>query len=56
MDVKDIIKEENKVYWRTPLLTDATLSYCPGCGHGTIHRLIMEVVEEMGIQSETIGI
>ena len=28
----------------------------PGCGHGTIHRLIMEVVEEMGIQEETIGI
>ena len=56
MEVKDIIRPENLVYKRTPLLTDANLSYCPGCGHGTVHRLIMEVVEEMGIQEDTIGI
>jgi 2-oxoglutarate ferredoxin oxidoreductase subunit beta len=56
MDIKDIIKEENKVYSKTPLLNDKVLSYCPGCGHGTTHRLVMEVVEEMDIQSETIGI
>lgn len=56
MDIKDIIKPENLVYRRTPLLTDKTLSYCPGCGHGTVHRLIMEVVEEMNIQEKTIGI
>jgi len=56
MDIKEIIREENKVYCRTPLMTETNLSYCPGCGHGTIHRLIMEVVEEMGIQSEVIGI
>lgn len=56
MDVKDIIKPENLVYTKTKLMTDNILSYCPGCGHGTTHRLIMEVVEEMGIQSETIGI
>lgn len=37
-------------------MTDKTLSYCPGCGHGTAHRMLMEVVDEMGIQSETIGI
>jgi len=56
MDIKEIIKPENMVYQRTKLMTDATLSYCPGCGHGTAHRLIMEVIEEMGIQSETIGV
>ena len=56
MDIKDIIREENKVYSKTPLMTDKVLSYCPGCGHGTTHRLIMEVVEEMGIQEDTIGI
>ena len=56
MEVKEIIRPENLVYKRTPLLTDANLSYCPGCGHGTVHRLIMEVVEEMGIQEDTIGI
>lgn len=56
MDIKDIIREENKVYARTPLMTDKVLSYCPGCGHGTAHRIIMEVVEEMGIQEDTIGV
>jgi 2-oxoglutarate ferredoxin oxidoreductase subunit beta len=56
MEVKDIIKPENLVHKRTPLMTDAVLSYCPGCGHGTVHHLIMEVVEEMGIQKDTIGI
>ena len=54
--VKDIIQKENLVYSKTPLMTDAVLSYCPGCGHGTTHRIIMEVIEEMGIQSEVIGI
>ncbi len=53
---KEIISEENLVYKRTSLLTEKPLSFCPGCGHGTIHRLVMEVIEEMGIQSETIGI
>jgi 2-oxoglutarate ferredoxin oxidoreductase subunit beta len=56
MDIKDIIKPENLVHKRTPLMTDATLSYCPGCGHGTVHHLVMEVIEEMGIQQDTIGI
>jgi 2-oxoglutarate ferredoxin oxidoreductase subunit beta len=53
---KDIIKPENKVFSKTPLLTDKTLSYCPGCGHGTAHRIIAEIIEEMGIQDKTIGV
>ena len=53
---ESIIKEENLVYKKTNLLTSKALSYCPGCGHGTAHRIIMEVIEEMNIQSETIGI
>jgi 2-oxoglutarate ferredoxin oxidoreductase subunit beta len=53
---KDIVKEENLVYKKTDLLTDKPLSYCPGCGHGTAHRLVMEVVEELNVQEETIGI
>ncbi|MGD9493098.1 MAG: thiamine pyrophosphate-dependent enzyme [Bacteroidales bacterium] len=53
---KDIIKPENKVFSKTPLLTDKVLSYCPGCGHGTAHRVVAEVIEEMGIQKDTIGI
>ncbi|HAF29939.1 MAG TPA: 2-oxoglutarate oxidoreductase [Bacteroidales bacterium] len=52
----DIVKEENLVYKKTSLLTDKALSYCPGCGHGTAHRLVMEVVEELNAQEETIGV
>lgn len=54
--IQDIIKEENLVYKKSKVMTDATLSYCPGCGHGTAHRLIAEVIEEMDIQSQTIGV
>lgn len=54
--IKDIIQPENIVYKKTNLLTDRVLTYCPGCGHGTANRLILEVIEEMGITSETIGI
>ena len=52
----EILQPENLVYKRTDLLTEKALSYCPGCGHGTAHRIIMEVIEEMGIQSETIAV
>lgn len=56
MEFKDIIKKENLVYSKSALMTEKPLSYCPGCGHGTVHRLIMEVVEEMGITSDTIAV
>ena len=52
----DIVKPENLVYSRTKVLTDATMHYCPGCGHGTTHRIVAEVIEELGIQDKTIGI
>lgn len=54
--LEDIIKEENLVYKKSKVMTNTTLSYCPGCGHGTTHRLIAEVIEEMGIQDKTIGV
>lgn len=53
---EDIRKEENLVYKRTNVLTDNIMHYCPGCGHGTAHRVVAEVIDEMGIQNETIGI
>lgn len=52
----DIVKPENLVYSRTKVLTDATMHYCPGCGHGTTHRIIAEVIEELGIQDSTVGV
>jgi 2-oxoglutarate ferredoxin oxidoreductase subunit beta len=55
-DRPEIRTPENLVYSKTKVLTDNIMHYCPGCGHGTTHRLLAEVIEEMGIQSETIGI
>ena len=56
IELKEIIKPENLVYKKTELMTDKALSYCPGCGHGTTHRIIMEVIEELGMREDTIGI
>ncbi|MBI5325132.1 MAG: 2-oxoglutarate oxidoreductase [Ignavibacteriae bacterium] len=52
----DICVEENLVYRKPGTLTETELHYCPGCGHGVAHKLLMEVVDEMGIQNETIGV
>ena len=41
---------------RTEVLTDARTHYCPGCGHGIAHRLVAEVIEELGIREKTIAI
>ncbi|MFQ6002093.1 MAG: thiamine pyrophosphate-dependent enzyme [Anaerolineae bacterium] len=48
---------ERKVVFAKPeALTDAPTHYCPGCTHGVIHRLIAEVIDELGIREITIGI
>jgi 2-oxoglutarate ferredoxin oxidoreductase subunit beta len=52
----EIIQDKNLVYKKTDLMREKVLSYCPGCGHGTAHRIIMEVVDDMGIQEDTIGV
>lgn len=44
------------IYKRPQTLTSTRMHYCPGCFHATIHKLLMEVVEEMGIQTKTIGV
>ncbi len=54
--INEIIKPENLVYKRTDIMTESVLSYCPGCGHGTANRLIAEIIEEEGLQSQAIGI
>ena len=56
MNIEDIKKPENIVYKKSSILTDTPMHYCPGCSHGTVHKLVAEVIEEMGIQEETIGI
>lgn len=54
--IEDIIKEENKVFEKTSLFTEKELSYCPGCGHGVVHRLVLETIEEMKIEGTIIGV
>lgn len=44
------------VYERPQSLVDTQMHYCPGCGHGTIHRLIAEVIDELGLRERTIGV
>ncbi len=44
------------VFEKPKALTDAALHYCPGCTHGIIHRLVAEVIDELGIQGRTIGV
>lgn len=56
IDIQDIIKPENLVYEKSSLLTDNVMHYCPGCTHGVVHKLVAEVIEELGIQEQTIGV
>jgi len=51
-----IINPENLVYQKSSLLLDNTMHYCPGCSHGTVHRIVAEVIEEMNMQEKTIGV
>ena len=44
------------VFEKPKSLTDNVLHYCPGCTHGIIHRLIAEVIDELGIEGKTIGV
>ena len=44
------------VFEKPKSLTDAKLHYCPGCTHGIIHRLVAEVLEELGVLGKTIGV
>ena len=44
------------VFEKPKALTDAPLHYCPGCTHGIIHRLVAEVIDELGIAGRTIGV
>jgi len=49
-------KSMDKVWERPDLLIDVPNHYCPGCSHSVVHRLLMEVVEELDIMERTIGI
>ncbi len=56
MELTEIIKPENLVYQKPRLMNDNAMHYCPGCSHGVIHKLVAEVIDEMGMEEKTIGI
>ena len=45
-----------KVFGRPSSLVDVPTHYCPGCHHGIIHRLVAEVIDELGVQDSAIGV
>lgn len=45
-----------KVFTKPHALTDAPFHYCPGCTHGICHRLVAEVLDELKIEGDTIGV
>ena len=56
MDINDIIKPENLVYKKPALMNDNHMHYCPGCSHGVVHKLVAELIEEMGLGDRAVGI
>jgi 2-oxoglutarate ferredoxin oxidoreductase subunit beta len=51
-----MVETTQVVYQRPESFTDVHTHYCPGCTHGVAHRLIAEVVDEMGLREKTIGV
>lgn len=49
-------RPENIVQKKPDLMNDVSMHYCPGCSHGVVHKLIAEVIAEMGMEEKTIGI
>ena len=56
MTKEEIMQPENIVYRKPELLNDVPMHYCPGCSHGVVHKLVSEVIAEMGMTDKTIAI
>ena len=56
MTKEEIIQKENLVYQKPELLNDVPMHYCPGCSHGVVHKLVSEVIAEMGMADKTIAV
>lgn len=51
-----VADDRRLIFGRPALLADRPTHYCPGCGHGIIHRLIAELIEELDVGPKTIGV
>ena len=54
--MENIISPENLVYQKPTLMNDVPMHSCPGCSHGVVHKLVAEVIEEIGMADKTIGV
>ena len=55
-NINEIIAPENLVYKKPELMNNVPMHYCPGCSHGVVHKLVAEVIEEMGMEEKTVGV
>jgi len=44
------------IYAKPESLYDVTTHFCAGCGHGIIHRIVAEVIDELSIREKTVGV
>lgn len=51
--IKEIMK---KIFSRPKSLKDVAHLYCSGCGHGIVHRIVAEVIDELNLREKTVGI
>lgn len=56
MTREEICQPKNKVAGKPALITDNYMHYCPGCSHGVVHKLVAEVLEEMDLADNAIGV
>ena len=53
---EEIVQPENVVYQKPELLNDVPMHYCPGCSHGVVHKLVAEVIADMGMEEKAVGV
>jgi 2-oxoglutarate/2-oxoacid ferredoxin oxidoreductase subunit beta len=49
-------EQVKKIFTKPESLKENLFHYCPGCGHSLIHRLVAEVIDELGIRERTVGV
>ena len=52
-----LVSDARRIIYRRPdALADKSTHYCPGCGHGIVHRLVAELLDELDLTKRTIGV
>jgi 2-oxoglutarate ferredoxin oxidoreductase subunit beta len=56
MTMPSSLETRRRIYARPASLVDRPTHYCPGCGHGIIHRVVAELIDELGLAPNSIGV